>query len=407
MNKIHEILEICLSEIEQGAEVETVLFRYPEHAEELRPILDASVKAKDLAVSEPSADVVRRNRARLLQHAAQLRESNATASRRRIWSVPLRRAMVTLSVIATLLLSTNGLVHAASTTLPGDRLYPVKRTWEDVLTLLTFNINAREILEVEHENERLEELKELFTEGRSVKVDFSGLVTRQNGDLWLVSGIPVAISPGTSLPAQAITVGDAIHVVGITQQDGAVLAASIDLLPAGMPLPTVNDDDSLEVEQERSGEVEQAGEDNSGRGSEGESPRIEVTNTPSPQSGPGSSSTAETESEPREISVEGVVQSVTGNILVVNGQIMNISSAEIKGQPQTGAAAKVEGYYDANGLFIVTKIEFKNVGSNSGSGSSSTDDSTDDHGTDDSGSSGGGDDHGGADNSGPGGGGDD
>jgi hypothetical protein len=107
--------------------------------------------------------------------------------------------------------------------------------------------------------------------------------------------------------------------------------------------------------------------------------------------------------------VEGVVESVSGNILVINNQIMNISSAEVKGVPRAGVSAKVEGYYDANGLFIVTKIEFQNVESNSGSGSSSTDNNTGDHSNDDNsgGSTDGGDDHGGGSNSGSGGGGED
>ena len=406
MNKIHEILEICLKEIEAGADVDSVLFRYPEYAEELRPLLETSVKAKALAVPDPSRDVMRRNRARLLQHAAQLREANATPARR-IWLVPLRRAMVTLSVIAALLVSTNGLVHAASTTLPGDSLYPVKRTWEDVRILLTFNVNVRATLEVEHENERLYELEEVFAKGRSVPVDFAGLVTRQNGDLWLVSGIPVALSSQTDLPDQSIVIGDAVRIVGTTQNDGAVLAETIELLPAGMPLPNINDDDSFELETEHSGDSDSASDDNSGKGSEGESPTVEVTRTPHPES--GSDSNSGPESELRDVSVEGTVESVNGNIVVINNQIMNIGSAEVKGQPQAGASAKVEGYYDANGLFIVTRIEFQNVESGSGGGSTSTDNTTDDHSTDDNSGGGGsdsGDDHGGGSNSGSGGGGD-
>lgn len=401
MNKLYEILEVCLKEIEEGADVDAVLFRYPEFAAELRPILETSVKAKGLAASQPSADAVRRNRAKLLQHAAQMREAKVTASRR-LWSVPLRRALVTLMVIGALLVSSNGLVHAASTTVPGDRLYPVKRTWEDVLLLFTFNVNVRETLEVEHENERLDELKEVFAEGRSVRVDFSGLVTRQNGDLWLVSGIPVVISAQTDLPSQSVVTGDAVHVVGTTQKDGAVLTEKIELLLPGMPLPTINDDDSFELEHENSGDSNQAGEDNSGKGSEGDAPRIEESKTSEPESESGSSSESKSETESKEMAVEGVVQSVNNNIVVVNDQIMNISSAEIKGTPKAGVPVKVEGYYDPNGLFIVTKIEFQNSDSNDGSSSGSGDDSSNDNGSQDST-----DDHGGGGSSGPGGGGDD
>ena len=98
MNKLYEALEICLKEIEQGADVDTVLFHYPELAEELRPILEASVKAKDMAVRAPTQEMVRRNKAKLLQRAAEMREQKAAPVSRRIWSVPLRRALVAIMV---------------------------------------------------------------------------------------------------------------------------------------------------------------------------------------------------------------------------------------------------------------------------------------------------------------------
>jgi hypothetical protein len=399
MNNLYEILEVCFKEIENGTDVDSVLFRYPEYADELRPVLEASVKAKEIAVPEPSPEIMRRNRAKVLQHAAQMREMKAQSSRR-LWSVPLRRALVTLVVIGILFISSTRLVSAASTTLPGDNLYPVKRTWEDMLTLFTFNTQSRAALEVEHENERLTELGEVFAQGRSVKVDFSGRVTRQTGDLWLVAGIPVAISAQTELPSQPVVVGDAIRVEGATQQDGAVLAKEIKLLPAGVPLPTINDDDSFEAEQEHSGESNQTGEDNSGEGSEGEEVHGEATQTSEPESNSGFSSESETEDQ----SISGVVESINGNIIVVNGQIMNIGSAEIKGTPRNGSSVKVEGYIDANGIFIVTKVEFQSSDSGSGSGSdSSSDDGGSNHDSGGDGGSGGSDD-GGGDSSGSGGG---
>ncbi|HEY5731800.1 MAG TPA: hypothetical protein VIS72_17265, partial [Anaerolineales bacterium] len=63
--------------------------------------------------------------------------------------------------------------------------------------------------------------------------------------------------------------------------------------------------------------------------------------------------------------VEGNVASIQNNFIVVNGILMNIQFAEIKGTPGVGVIAKAEGYYDASGVFIVTKIEFKDGGSNS------------------------------------------
>ena len=357
MNNLYETLEICLREIEQGADIDTVLFRYPDFADELRPMLEVSVKARAMAVSAPSQDVVRRNRAKLLQHAAEMREGKVKPQSHRIWSVPLRRALVTLMVVAMLFVSGTGLVRASSTTLPGDNLYPVKRTWEGIRLLFIFDSQERGVVELEHENERLDELNELFAEGRSAQVDFSGYVTSQNGNEWRVAGIPVLISSDTRLPVQSVVINDGVRVVGVAQNDGTVAAQRIELLPPGAKLPEVNDDGG-ELEQEDIEDSNQQIQEDSGKGSENEATKVEATKTTEP------------ESRPKIESLEGPVSSVKNNVIVVNGITMDISLAEeIKGTPGTGVVAKVEGYYDANGVFIVTKIEFNSSGSVSGNDS--------------------------------------
>ena len=359
MNKLFEALEICLNEIEQGVDVDTVLFRYPEIAAELRPILEASVKAKAMAVPVPSQEVVRRNRAKLLQHASEMRERKAVPLSRRVWSVPLRRALISLTVIATLFASSTGLVRASSNTLPGDNLYPVKRTWEDVLVFFTFDANEREALELEHENERLDELHILFAEGRSVEVDFAGYVTRQNVDQWRVSGITVSISPETRLPDEQITVGAAVHVHG-QSLNGDVAATRIELLPSDSKLPEVEDKE-LEFEEEKPEDAQKQIEENTGTGSENEA---QISLTPA-TSGP--------EHDPEDVTIEGAVSSFENNFVVVNGIVMDVRHAEVKGTPQVGAVVKVEGYYDASGVFIAVKIEYMVIDSNNETDSTSID----------------------------------
>jgi uncharacterized membrane protein YgcG len=392
MNNLYEVLEICLQELEQGADIETVLIRYPDLADELRPILETSVDASKMAVPAPSDEVVRRNRAKVLQQAAQMREANVQPARR-IWFTSLRRLAVTLAVLTILFASGTGLVRAASTTLPGDNLYPVKRTWEDVLVAFTFNRQQRDALEVEHENERLQELQELFAEGRSANVDFAGSVTSQNGNDWVISTVPVVVSAQTEIRDQGlgIIVGSSVRVKGQTQGNNIVLAERIELLPAGAKLPEVPDEP--ESEQENHQGSNQQNEDNSGKGSEGETPIVGETKSPEP------------EFEPKDESLNGNVNSMEGNVWHVNGIPMDVSSAEIKGTPSVGASVKVDGYYDANGVFIVKKIEFENTssGSNTGSGiedgsntntsndnsgSNSSDDGSNHNGSDDSGGGG-------------------
>ena len=282
MNNLYEALEICLQDIEKGADLESVLFRYPDLADELRPILEASAGAKNMAVPAPSPDVVRRNRTKLLQHAAQMREANVKSSRR-VWFASMRRLAVTLAVVALLFVSGTGLVGASSNTLPGDNLYPVKRTWEGVRLFFTFNPVEREALEVEHENERLHEVQEVLAEGRSTEVDFNGLVTSQNGNEWVVANVRVLISDQTELRDRGIGVGSPVRVRGITQGNNIVLAERISLLSSDEKLPDL--DDSHESEGDN--------ENNSGPGSGNDGPGNEATETVAPQndhSGSGTNS---------------------------------------------------------------------------------------------------------------------
>jgi hypothetical protein len=367
MNNLYEALEICLQEIEQGADVEIVLSRYPDLADELRPILEASAGARSMAVPGPSPEVVRRSRAKVMQSAAQMREAKARSSRS-MWFASLRRAAVTLAVVAALFISGTGLVRAASTTLPGDNLYPVKRTWEDMLLLLTFNGQQRATLEVEHENERLHELSELFAEGRSAEVDFAGTVASQKGNEWLVNGVRVVIAAQTEIRDQGIGIGSAVRVRGWTQDNDTVVAERLELLSSGEHLP--------DIEYEHEGEGSNSGEghnqqdeDNSGPGSGDATPEDKATET------------SESQSKPREESFDGIVISVEDNILDVNGIVIDISNAEeIKGTPGVGVSVRVEGYYDSNGVFIVTKIEFKNDSADSGNDNGVEDNNTNDSG---------------------------
>ncbi|MDO9300065.1 MAG: hypothetical protein Q7T89_01725, partial [Anaerolineales bacterium] len=84
MNKLYDVLEICLLELENGASLESILARYPDLANDLRPILKASVMARTMAVSAPSPDAVRRGRAKLLQHASEMREAKIAPRKRMI-----------------------------------------------------------------------------------------------------------------------------------------------------------------------------------------------------------------------------------------------------------------------------------------------------------------------------------
>ena len=238
MNNIYDVLEVCLQELENGADVEAVLARYPDLAAELRPILKVSVMARirGAAVSEPSPEAFRRGRAKVLQHAAQMRETKIAPRSRRM--IPtFQRFAIALTLAAIFLSSGTGLVSASSSALPGENLYPVKLTWENVRLFLTFNEEYRETLEHEFENERLHEVNELLVEGRNETIRFSGMYRVVNG-ITYVSGIHVVILDTSILPLTPLVDGVAVAVTGHTNAEGFVDVDSIELLPGGTVVPT-------------------------------------------------------------------------------------------------------------------------------------------------------------------------
>ena len=339
--KLFDALETCLQALEKGETLDAAVGRFPALAADLRPMLEASRHARTLAGS-PVPDVVqRRARSRLLQRAAEMRE--AKRAPRRTWLYNFRPVAVTL-MLALFFLSSTGLVRASSVALPGDNLYPVKRTWEDVRLAFAFSPQEHKTLELGYETERQEEINELLTEGRAEPISFSGYVTAQVEGQWSVSGILVTITPQTVLPGEPITVGMAVTVNGMTTLDGSVDAQRINIVPAGQKfIPTPKPENENESE---GGESRQGTE-------------------ASPSSGNEANDSGKNSESGEKSKVEGVIQSISGNVWIVNDQTVNVSGAEMVGTPALGVTVTIEGYVDANGVFVATKVIF---GSGDGGG---------------------------------------
>jgi len=332
-------------------------------------MLEASLRARASSGRGIPGDVQRRGRARLLRRAAEMREARHAPRRRMI---PMfSRWAITFGVAGALFLSSTGLVSASSGTLPGDQLYPVKRTWEDVRLLFVFNPQGRDVLTSEYEQERLNEIDELLMKRRSAPITFSGLVMNQQNGQWMVSGIPVTVTNSTRLPADAISNGVPVTVIGTTRNDGTIDAQEVQLLQPGVSLPPL----------EPSGDNDQNGEtDNENHDSQ--TAPTAVNNNSQPTSVPVIVTTPVL-AEPQSLSQQpqkgyefsGVVESMQGNMWNINGQSVIADQAQIDGAVKVGSAVKFEGYYDATGQFIVTKVEVKSVdrptiGTNNGDGGS-------------------------------------
>jgi hypothetical protein len=331
-DKLYDALEVCLRALETGVDIESVLLLYPQFADELRPALEAAIRARELALPAVPQAAIQRGRARVLQHAAGMRKSMAKPRSR--WSMfAFPRLASSLAIALVLLLSGTGLVSASSAALPGDNLYPVKRSWEGLRLLFVFSPQEREGLESRFEQERLDEISELLTEGRKEPIAFAGLVTAQDLLSWKVSGITVMITPSSRLPADPVAIGAPVMVIGHTNSQGFVEVDSLEALGPGASLPPFEPSKAEHVEGEEP-------EDHQGEAEEGKAQQPE-------------------QSEQRTHEFQGVVESMNGNLWTINGQQVNVEFAENTSPVSTGDLVEFEGYYASTGQFIVIKIELK------------------------------------------------
>jgi hypothetical protein len=348
MNNIFDTLEICLQELEDGADLEAVLSRYPDLAAELRPILNASMMARTMAAPAPSPEAVRRGRAKLLQRASEMREGKTAPTKRMI---PIfQRLAISFTLTAFFLASGTGLVGASSKALPGENLYPVKRSWEDVRLFFTFNPNRKESLASEFESERLNEVSELLTEGRDETIQFAGIFKQVNG-ITYVSGFAVLLPTDLKSPAD----GAPVVITGKTNAQGFVEIESIQELPEGSVVPV---GEPIEGDHESNSNSGSGSEDgaNSNSGSASESGAglgsgNETHNT--------SEATATPKSELQSFEVNGTLASVSSTSFVINGLTYYFDIAKIDGTLKPGAVVEVKGYYSTDGKFIVTEVKVK------------------------------------------------
>lgn len=237
MNKeLLDALESCLQRMEQGESLDSVLSRYPQLSSHLHPLLETAARVRSARVESLPLTVLARQRAHGLALAAGLRpgKRKPTPARRLSW----RPAMTVLAVVALLVMSSNGLLIASAHSIPGDTLYPLKRSVESTQLHLVSDPTERDVLEHTFDERRVEETRSLITHQRVEDVDFSGLVSSQSKDEWLVSGIPVSVSAHTRID-EDILVGDDVEVNGVTNAAGAVDAAHLTLIRnlATSPIP--------------------------------------------------------------------------------------------------------------------------------------------------------------------------
>ena len=155
VNNLDRIFDICLDRILVGGEsVEACLADYPEYRDELKSLLDISMKTqKAMSSIEARPDFKAE-----LRYELNSRMNYANAPKRAAFKWQVRWAPVALSLCIVLLLSGGGTVAAAGNSMPSDPLYNVKLASEQVQLFFSFDSADKANLYSEFVAERVNEI---------------------------------------------------------------------------------------------------------------------------------------------------------------------------------------------------------------------------------------------------------
>lgn len=215
-----DIIITALEEMEQGQRIEEILERYPQHAEELRPILETTAGLGSLAMA-PSAEAQQFSRQRFLGEAQRIRQSTHEKPPMPRW----RRLFTSFASLAIFVILLGVIIiPPAGDAIPGDILYPVKRSAESVQLFLAPAAEKDE-LRVEFEQERNYEVYEMLEVGRDGRAGYVGVVKAINDDFWEIGRITALVNDETVISGNP-EVGARVEAHCLVE-DGQVIAESL------------------------------------------------------------------------------------------------------------------------------------------------------------------------------------
>ncbi len=159
-NAIEDILDDCLARLKRGEDREKVLASYPEHREELEPLLRLAGELEHLPRVEPREKAVHRTLFQLGEETARMKLVSRPSYKARVW---LARAAVLLLSFG---LVGYGAVSLAEASLPGQFLYPLKLITEQVRLNLVRTPGGQAELRIALSEKRLQEVVSSAERGR-------------------------------------------------------------------------------------------------------------------------------------------------------------------------------------------------------------------------------------------------
>ena len=345
----------CLSGLEQGESIEQILARYPEDVAELRPILAAAAALYELRM-EPSEAMKMKSRKDFLAQAESLRSK---PSRKAFGFVPRFAAGIAAVAVALGVLGT-GAVAASGSAMPGDPLYGIKRTVENVQLNLTGS-SQRDALLQQFEQRRRDEASKLLDAGRESEVEFTGAIESIQPGAWIVSGLVVQLDSQTQIVGTP-QISRTAEVQGITGPHGLratsiMIEASGEAVPTPTPEPTDTPEPTRTPTAPAAMPTDQREPTETARPTA--RPRPAATQTLQPTATP----------QPTEFEFAGTVDSMGTALWTIDGAAVAVNTdTEIHGPINVGQRVKVQALRSADGQLIARRIELVDGGGGNQSG---------------------------------------
>lgn len=167
-----------------------------------------------------------------------------TVARPAAAAASLRRWVPVTALALLLFLSGSlGTIEATNQALPGDWLYPVKRTVEQVRLSFIRSEAPRSAYLEQVRSTRIEEAREIVAIGREALVEFEAPYVGRDGFWWTVDGLQVLVPPEV-WPGEAPPQGSALRIRA-QATDGTLKASAIDVSVQPKAAP------SAEIAEER------------------------------------------------------------------------------------------------------------------------------------------------------------
>ena len=229
-DQLIDAFDECTTALLEGTSLEDCLARYPQFAEELRPMLLAAADARHYIHSmEIPPQAQSASRAKYMEAINQARQADQPRRKRIHLSLSFlstRIAIISAGIVLSIILGTYGVVSASANSQPGDLLYGVKRTAERTRLLFSTSHEDHALQEAQIAQHRAEEAHKITMQARTASIEFGGPLESLKGELGVVAGMPVTIAHDTQILGEP-EIGLYVWVIGRSQPDRTIRAATI------------------------------------------------------------------------------------------------------------------------------------------------------------------------------------